>query len=206
MPYLKKDRYFIDCLKKNPFEFASLLYPVRLTRDSTVFDVGGYEGNWSKVIDNKYSPNIYIFEPVSLFAQRITEMFSHKKNIHVLSVGLSGSNKKVSLSVQEESSSAHKVPIGDAQLVEFLDIVEVIDTYNIQKIDLLKINIEGEEYELLNRLVESGYIARCTHILVQFHDFVDSATEKRVQCIEGIHATHNTSFSYPFIWELFSKK
>lgn len=206
MPCIKRDRYFIDCLKKNPFEFASLLYPVSLKGDSIVFDVGGYEGSWSKVIDKKYSPNIYIFEPVSLFAQRITGLFSERKNVQVLSFGLSGSNKKIALSVQEESSSAHKVPGDNAEIVEFLDIVEVMNTYNIQKIDLLKINIEGEEYELLNRLIESGYIARCKHVLVQFHDFVDGATEKRLQCIERIHATHTTSFSYPFIWELFSKK
>jgi FkbM family methyltransferase len=205
MPFVKKDRYFIDSLKKNPFEFASLLYPIKLNKDSVVFDVGGYVGDWSLKIYKKFSPNIYIFEPVSKFVEIIEKKFKGKDKIHIFNFGISGHDKKVNLCIEDESSSAHKDAGEKGQLVTFIDIVSVIDKNTIEKIDLLKINIEGEEYELLERLIESGYINHCEHILVQFHNFVHDADQKRSECIKGINKTHTTTFSYPYVWEFFTK-
>ena len=36
-----------------------------LNEDSIVFDVGGYRGDFTSAIFNKYNCNVYVFEPVS---------------------------------------------------------------------------------------------------------------------------------------------
>ena len=38
-----------------------------LNEDSVVVDLGGFKGDWSALISEKYSCNIHIFEPVREF-------------------------------------------------------------------------------------------------------------------------------------------
>ena len=40
--------------------------------------------------------------------------------------------------------------------ISIKDITEVIKDFDIEKIDLLKLNIEGSEYDLLEKLLKSG--------------------------------------------------
>lgn len=72
---------------------------------------------------------------------------------------------------------------------------------SIQRIDLMKINIEGAEYDLLDHLIQSGIVLRIKNIQVQFHDFVLDA-ERRMRCIQaGLACTHELTYQYPFVWE-----
>ena len=47
------------------------------------------------------------------------------------------------------------------------------------KIDLLKINIEGGEYEVLENLIENDLIKNIDNIQIQFHDFVFSRRKEK---------------------------
>ena len=49
---------------------------------------------------------------------------------------------------------------------------------NFETIDFVKMNIEGSEYELLEEIIESGNILKITHLQIQFHNFVENATEQ----------------------------
>ena len=40
-------------------------------------------------------------------------------------------------------------------------------------------NIEGSEYELMNHIIESGFIYKIRFIQIQFHNFVDNAKPLR---------------------------
>ena len=42
-----------------------------LSKDSLVFDIGGFKGEWSHTISKKYNCDIYIFEPVKTFFDQI---------------------------------------------------------------------------------------------------------------------------------------
>ena len=52
-----------------------------LNQESIVFDVGGYEGDFSKKIYDKYYSNIYIFEPVESFYLKISNRFKDREII-----------------------------------------------------------------------------------------------------------------------------
>ena len=75
-----------------------------------------------------------------------------------------------------------------------------------KSVDLISINIEGEEYKNLNRLIEGGLIKRIKFLQIQFHDFVPAAKAKRSRIIKKILKSHTVRYSYPFVWESFEKK
>ena len=64
---------------------------------------------------------------------------------------------------------------GSVELIKLLDIVQFITEKGIQRIDLMKINIEGEEFNLLPRLLDSPLVQICRNLQIQFHDFVENS-------------------------------
>src|SRR5690349_17857574 len=70
-----------------------------LDEDSTVFDLGGFEGQWASDIYSMYSCTIHIFEPVNEYAQNIKRRFAKNKKVHVHQYGLAGYSRDERISL-----------------------------------------------------------------------------------------------------------
>ena len=90
---------------------------------------------------------------------------------------------------------------GVTQKVQIRSIVECIRELEVDRIDLLKVNIEGGEYEVIPAIIESGDIAKVQYLQVQFHNFVDNATDKRTSIRTHLDRTHMEMWNYEFVWE-----
>lgn len=184
-----------------------LEYP--LDHSSTVFDLGGYEGQWTSDIFSKYCCFIYVFEPVEEFAVKIGRRFSKNNKIFVHRCGLSDLNKESKIFIDGDHSSTFKSK-GEGKAVSekmhSLRAVDFMKEHKIQSIDLMKINIEGGEYELLEHLLDSGFIENITNIQVQFHAFVPNAEERMMKIQQELAKTHFLTYQYLFVWENWQKK
>ena len=78
------------------------------------------------------------------------------KSIQVFPYGLSSKDEIRQMSVCGDSSSVF-IESEDALDIKLVDIKRFIEEHKIKHIDLIKINIEGGEYELLERLIEVGF-------------------------------------------------
>lgn len=175
-----------------------LNYP--LGENSLVFDLGGYRGQWSSDIFAKYSCQIHVFEPVDEFAEAIKVRFARNQKIFVHQFGLADRNQIVKIGLAHDCSSAFKPTI---RMVEgtLIHAASFLQENNIQAIDLMKINIEGGEYDLLEHLIESGCISRIRNIQVQFHDFVPGAKRRMAMIQDRLARTHYPTYQYTFVWE-----
>ncbi len=175
-------------------------FDYELNPASVVLDVGGYEGQWASDLYARQRCRIHIFEPVREFADAITARFSRNPDISVHGFALGASNRQETISLAGASSSAHKRRQSQVD-VEFRDVRDWFDETGIADVALMKINIEGGEYELLERMLETNLLARVLSLQIQFHYFVDDA-EARMQAIqEQLAATHTPTWQYRFIWE-----
>jgi hypothetical protein len=66
---------------------------------------------------------------------------------------------------------------------------------------LMKVNIEGGEYELLERMLECGLTTRVADLQIQFHNFSPDAAERMAAIQRGLAATHRPTYQYRFVWE-----
>ncbi len=176
-----------------------------LSKESLVLDVGGYEGQWASDIYEKYRSNIVIFEPVSEWARKIAERFSHNTDIRVYKFGLSNDNKSCPIYLADDSTSVHGSG-GNYERIELVKGSEFIQKENMTEIDLMKINIEGGEYELLEDLIETRMIQRVKDIQVQFHECVPNAKEKMTKLQARLEKTHYLTYQYEFVWENWRRK
>ena len=182
----------------------SLDYP--LNKDSVVFDIGAYEGNFTKKIYNKFHCNVYAFEPLNKQAKSLRAFFKEHPKVKIYNFGLLDSDRTVKLSSIEAASSIFSRPEGELDInVDMKSFINFANNNAVRKIDLLYMNIEGSEYELMNHIIESGFINKIRFIQIQFHNFVDNAKPLRNEIRKKLKKTHMCSFNYPFIWERWDK-
>lgn len=181
---------------------------LKLNEKSIVFDLGGYEGNFSSNLFSRSPCKIHIFEPVPNFAKNIKERFKNNKNIICNAYGLCSNNKEKIINLLGDDTSSYKdqkINESNSVNIKLKDIVEYIKENSIENIDLMKINIEGGEYEILNHLINSQKIKYFKQLLIQFHDIEIDSIKKRNDIRESLKKTHACKFCYEFVWELWVK-
>jgi len=178
------------------------------TAESIVVDCGGYKGDWAHDIFERYKSRVLVFEPVTHFADGIRARFKSNSKVETFTFGLGDANETAHINLSENASSqfARKFwPFGGASEptveIKIRKFAEFMDEAGITYVDLMKINIEGAEYDLLDHVIASDWAPRIRDIQVQFHDFVPNASERRERIRAVLRATHHTTYEYPFVWE-----
>ena len=178
-----------------------------LNKSSIVFDVGGYLGDFTEKISKKFDCKIYLFEPSLSFYNQCLERFKDNNNILCFNYGVGNLNGDFILSNDKEASSTkRKISESVGEKIKIKKISEIIKELEIDNIDLMKINIEGGEYDLLLFLINENLISKIKNIQVQFHNFVPNAEKKRENIINLLKNTHKNDWSYYFVWENWSLK
>lgn len=178
-------------------------YP--LDENSIVFDVGGYLGDWAEPIYDRYKSTIYVFEPVPEFYEKLHNRFANNPRIHVYNFGLSNYTGDAEFAQLDNQSSAF-IQNGNSLKVKMKDIIEFMDEQKIRHVDLMKINIEGGEYDLLNRLVDQKRLDQFENLQIQFHDFFDDAAQRVAKLRGAFKITHYPTYMFDFVWENWQKK
>jgi len=177
---------------------------LNLNTSSIFFDVGGFEGDYTQNIIEEYDCVSYIFEPHPVYFQKIQKRFKDSSKVKIFNYGLGGKTEKVFLS---DDAASSKVSNEKTKLsIVIKDISEVIEELQIKKIDLLKLNIEGSEYELLERLIDTKEIDKIQQIQVQFHENILNPEFRREVIRSKLKKTHKEIWSYYFVWERWDRK
>jgi len=170
-----------------------------LDQESLVFDLGGYKGQWASDIFAKYCCTIHCFEPVEGFAKNIETRFAKNEKIFVHHFGLSNADKKVKISHNATASSIFR---GEGkEEIRLVKAIDFMSQYNINRIDLMKVNIEGGEYDLCEHLIEAGFVKNIANFQIQFHDFVPNAKDRMKEIQKSLEKTHKLTYQYEFVWE-----
>ena len=101
-------------------------------------------------------------------------MFKANPKVNVHNYGLGGEDRSEKIALKDNASSIYKSD-GFLEEIEIVDVVRWLTENEIKDIDLIKINIEGGEFELLEKLIEHDTLIHFRNIQVQFHDFVPNA-------------------------------
>lgn len=167
--------------------------------DSLVLDLGGYKGDWTAEISQRYGANVMVFEPIQGFHEQICSRFATNPKVRPFQFGLGARDEVLEMHHSADGTGAFVK--GQAEQVKLVEASRFLREQGVQRIDLLKINIEGGEYELLEHLIATGEIARVRRLQVQFHDFVPDAIARRARLVEQLSRTHRQNWCFYFVWE-----
>lgn len=176
-----------------------------LNDKSIVFDVGGYEGKFSNLIYEKYKCNIFIFEPIPGHYSIIKESLLNIEKIKIFNYGLLDKNEELGINIADSASSIY--PIRKSKtIVNFKDILEVIANFKLDNIDLIKLNVEGAEFSILNHIIRNEKINIFDNLQIQFHEIDENSKHQYKLISEKLSETHAPTFCYPFLWENWRRK
>jgi FkbM family methyltransferase len=174
-----------------------LNYP--LNENSIVFDIGGYKGDFTQSIWDKCKCNIYVFEPVKSFYDDIVNRFKDNLKIKIFNFGFSDKNGDIEIKLQDDSSSIIRVNDCQTEIVKMMRLSDFIRLG--RNIDLLKLNVEGAEYYILDDLIQNNLLPVINNIQVQFHD-IDKNYNKKLNYIRTeLNKTHKLTYQFNWIWE-----
>lgn len=174
-------------------------YP--LTEFSRVLDIGAYVGDWSYAIFNRYQCKIEAFEPVSSNWEAASKRLGGLKNVFLYKAAVGPRNDLIRINLSEDGSSFFK----DSNRNELVEVKSVLEVLGDMPTALMKLNIEGGEYDLLDTLLSSNKIELITDLQVQFHTCVPEY-EKRYESIKkALSGSHYLTYRFPYVWENWKK-
>lgn len=133
-----------------------LLFDLPVKTGGLIIDAGGYKGDWSAGMIARYGCRSEIFEPVPEFYNHCLKFFEKNKLVRVHGVALGGNDRLTKFTFSDNGTSEHKNSIENFYIdVKVMNIDRFFSESVSDKIDCFKMNIEGGEYELIERLIES---------------------------------------------------
>ena len=160
-----------------------LRYDYYLNSNSFVMDLGGYEGEWTENIHQKFGCQVAIFEPVRKFAEKIKNKFSQNEAIKICQYGLGSSSRTDTIYLWGAGTSTFRKR-AKAEEIRIVDIKKWFSDHNMQSVQLMKINIEGGEFDLFTDEVISAFSE--SSFIIEIHDFkFDDGKNKRKALIDS---------------------
>lgn len=138
-----------------------------------VVDIGFNYGIFSLGALYNGASKIYGFEPNKHVYNLIKDNFPHQNKVFLYDVAIGGKNQKILFKPSEHTLSSSILDevtdgIDQAYEVQCFNIYDFFKFHNINKIDLLKIDCEGAEYQIFDALPDD-YFYNIKKIHVEFH-------------------------------------
>lgn len=167
-----------------------LRYDYDIKRDDIVVDIGAYQGEWCRKIWERYDCcNIVAIEP--------TEYVKHIGFAHVINKAAATHNGKIQFGGMSYYTSAFEPGTHEYECIDINGVLECLE-----EVAVMKINIEGSEYDLLSHIIAHGHHKKIRNFQVQFHQIANRPYQKWYDEIAAqLKQTHEITWRYPFCWE-----
>ena len=174
-----------------------------LAPEDVVFDIGGFEGNWAADVHDRFGCWVHVFEPHPTFAAAISARFEGNPKIIVHDCALGSKDGVLSLSDSGDASSVMLANEENSVEGRVVDVATFMSDFE-GDVSLVKINIEGGEYDLLPALAKAKAMARFKTLQVQFHLYTKDNIKDRDDIRADLANAHTCEWVYPFVWEQWS--
>lgn len=201
--YRRSAYEFLDATVANP----DILFDADLGPHSVVLDVGAFDGEWALGINDRYGATVLSFELSPAIVPFLESATRDHPGVRPLPYGLGARNAALPVSRRGMGSSVFAKGSHDEWDEGLMrDVSEVWAELDLGDVDLMKINIEGGEYDLLERMVRTGLTSRVRCFLIQFHEHVPAAYRRRRRIRRALATSHGVVWDYPFAWEKWTRK
>jgi FkbM family methyltransferase len=172
-------------------DMEHLRYEYDLKPDDVVLDLGAYNGEFAQKIHDKYGCEVIAVEPTSAIMG-----LGNKPWLTVINkaAGTLASGDMIAF-----GGSAYWTSHFAEEINQSYPAFPLLSILN-RDIALLKINVEGMEYGLLDDIIRNGCINSINNIQVQFHQ-TEGYKESYFDIVKNLIHTHHKTWGVDWIWE-----
>lgn len=187
------------------FNSEKLKYRMRFKQDGLVLDIGSYLGEYSENI-RKMNPGLtfWLYEPIPDYFKFCVNRFKGMDNVVIYEKAVSADGRNFQMQIDGLRSRQDSINLMDGTHVSSISIQSIFNS--VTEIELMKMNIEGMEYECLEQLIQTDSLIKTKRLLIQFHNFEDGAHHKREKIRKQIAKDFNNIYTFDWLWELWIRK
>jgi FkbM family methyltransferase len=183
-------------VKQIPPNYAFL---ERFHPSDAAIDVGiGNDPDFSKYLINTYNMECFGVDPTHKHIDALRQLESEMPKFHFLSYALGPENGKIKffeshINVSGSMLERHRNVLNDPTICYDVDMItteELLSKISKDNIAIMKIDLEGAEYRVVERL-EASTLKRIDQLLIEFHhdiveDYTWHDTKMAIRTIEDI--------------------
>ncbi|MFN4902065.1 MAG: FkbM family methyltransferase [Ignavibacteria bacterium] len=160
------------------------IYASLLNSESVILDLGGHKGEFSSILNEKHGCTCHVLEAMPDLYEGIRQ--SEQLHAYHFAAGSQDGSMEFHISSNPESNSLRlksEDHVGTI-IVPTISIPSFMNRFEIKKIDLLKMDIEGAEIDVF-RGMSDKLLQSIPQITVEFHDFIPEMQLERevIECI-----------------------
>lgn len=178
---------------------------MKLEQEGLVLDIGSYVGNYTrKVLVKNPKMTFWLYEPIPSYFNTCVNKFKNRENIVVYQTAVSADGRNFQMQSDGLRSRQGSAASSEGISVDSISIQTIFDS--VTEIELVKMNIEGMEYECLEQLIHSNSLIKSKYLLIQFHNFEKESHNRRDVLRKKISRNFNNIYTFEWMWELWIRK
>ena len=177
-------------------------YSFDCKREGVILDVGAFEGEFAKFHADT-ADMVICFETNKVAVKALHKRFHNYDNVRIYDFGIGSKTFRGRMVGKGPGAS---IVFDDNADVIIRDVVSVFEELNLNEVTLMKVNIEGGEFDLIQALCDSGLIRNIREIHIQAHDFADKNLNNYLSMHRRLSAHFNLIKSFPYIWDFWIRK
>jgi FkbM family methyltransferase len=172
----------------NEFYVAKIFDDLDIQNCGTVLDIGANCGIWTSWALSKNSHHVYAIEPNMVALKDLKRNFSSNSRVTVVDKAIFNENTTLNLNFNDTNSllsslDKHEIrntgiPLVNSHPVEAITIEKLVSDYQIEKIDLFKIDIEGIEFTIFESLSSKIFEMTDKFLIETHHFYYDDGHQK----------------------------
>lgn len=159
--YMNYKEFFVDGIYEN----------IKLNNLNIVVDIGANVGLFTKYMLYKNAKKIFCYEPNKSAFNYLIKNHYNSSNVYLNNLAVSTNNDKLRLYVDTNNTliSSARRNTDYFYDVDSITIKQIIEQNGLDNVDLVKIDIEGMEYELIEHLDDNTF-NKINSFLIEYHD------------------------------------
>jgi FkbM family methyltransferase len=156
--------------------FVDRIYDLlEISNLNVVLDVGASVGLWTKYIISRGAKKVYCFEPNKKAINHLSKSLEEDKNTFIFDKAIYKERAELEFFVDESNSITSSLysidghsPSYKVNAITLEDAIAITDS---KEVDLIKIDIEGAEFEIIKYSPDSVF-DKINSMLIEYHDFL----------------------------------